>query len=220
MSEVIAAIVGALIVWLSTSFNEKAKRAEEKRANAAHLGVVVLTLIEKFISGCAAVAGDNGTVHGSPAGRFDNGEEYYVPQTEIPTIDFTDIKVEWRSISPALMYSIHRIPLERAEALSVIEHVADNDFPPYDEYIVARQEKFAELGMAVIQIAEQLRTEAGLPPKPERPWSSEQYLLERLTELRQAQVEREARSLPFYSRDEAASPVAVPIQGGDANSQS
>lgn len=199
MSEVLAAVLGALIVWATTFFMEARKKLWAKRENSAHLGVVVLVLLEGFIAECAKVAGDDGTVMGQPAGRHDSGEEYYLAQTEIPKLDLGDLKVEWRSISPNLMYSIHSIPLYVTEALEYLSDVSDNDFPPFDAYIFSRQKRFAELGVQVAQVAANLRAETGVPPRSFEKWSSEQFLrdqLATLTEIEEKQQATQENSTP------------------------
>jgi hypothetical protein len=194
MSEVIAAVMGALVVWVTTYVMERSKRNWAKAENAAHLGVVVLVLLERFIVDCAKVAGDDGTVRGQPAGRYENGEEYYVPQTEIPKLDLDGLKVEWRAISPSLMYAIHSIPLDVTESVEHLEHVADNDFPPYDEYMCSRQRQFAELGVRVAGIAQQLQTETGMPSRPAKEWDAESYLRDRLSVFAEREEKRQANA--------------------------
>ncbi|WP_243737964.1 hypothetical protein [Xanthomonas oryzae] len=88
---------------LSATFLDWRKRQREKEEAAGHLGVLVLTQLDRFISQCAAVAGDDGTAHGHPAGRMENGEEYYSAQNKEPVLELDQLKVEWRSISPNTM---------------------------------------------------------------------------------------------------------------------
>lgn len=181
MSEVIAAVMGALVVWGTTYFMERIKMNWARDENASHLGVVVLVLLERFIADCAKVAGDEGTVYGQRAGRYENGEEYYIPQAETPKIAFDGLRVEWRAISPSLMYAIHSISLDLTETVEYLGHVAENACPPYDDYMASRQHEFAKLGVRVAEIAQKLRTETGIPSRPPKEWDAESYLQERLS---------------------------------------
>lgn len=198
MSEVIAAVMGALVVWVTTYFMERVKINWARGENAAHLGVVVLVLLERFIADCAKVAGDDGTAYGQPAGRYENGEEYYVPQTEVPKLALDGLKVEWRAISPSLMYAIHSISLDITEAEEYLGHVANNDAPPYGEYMGSRQHEFAKLGVKVSGIAQSLRTETGIPSRPPKEWDAESYLRERLSVFVEREKKRQANA-PFAS---------------------
>jgi hypothetical protein len=192
MSEVIAAILGALVVWLTTQYTESRKTSTAKEQDAAHLGVVVLVHLDKLISECSAVAGDNGTVLGQPAGRDESGEDYYSPQTEVPVFQIEDLKVEWRSITPGLMYSIHSIPLQIRDALSNLEFVASiGDFDGSD-FMEARRYRFAEIGVCAADLAAALRAETGIPPKPEQKWSPEKHLREQLEFHRVQEETRQA----------------------------
>lgn len=176
MSEVFAAVLGALVVWITTYYTEYRRTMLARRNNSAHLGVVVLVHLDRFISDCYSVAKDNGTVLGQAAGRHDNGEEYYFPQTDVPQLHLEDLKVEWRSISPSLMYSIHSIPLQIRDTLEYLEHVAEiGDFEGSD-YMDSRQERFAEIGVGAADIAAALRKETGIPAKPFRKWGAENQL--------------------------------------------
>lgn len=182
---------GVLIGWILSQLTDWRKRSRERKADAAYLAASVLIVLDRFISGCANVVGDDGTSCGRPAGLSEDGEEYYFPQEAIPEISWEGMKVEWKSIEPSLMYSILSIPLELAEAKDYLESVSEHDDPPHDGYMHARQLRFAELGVMVVDIARKLRSEASIPARPAKEWSPESYLRRRLQELQ----EREARLL-------------------------
>jgi len=188
MSEILAAVLGALIVWLTTYFTEHRKAAATKSRDAAFLGVVVLIHLDKFISECATVASDDGTVLGQASGRDENGEDYYAPQTHTPTLEIEELKVEWRSIPPQLMYAVYSLPLKIRDALEYLDHVSDGGWPDGTEYMAARQERFAQIGVAAADIAQELRVETGIPAVIERKWSAEKHLRER-NEFYKAQAE-------------------------------
>lgn len=106
-------IIGGVVMgWLLAQLADIWKRGRERKADAAYLGATVLIQLERFIHGCASIAGDDGMAYGRPAGRTDDGEEYYVAQTKIPELTWDGVKVEWKSIDPILMYTILSIPLE------------------------------------------------------------------------------------------------------------
>lgn len=191
MTQLLNLILGAVLALLSATFLDWRKRQREKEEAAGHLGVLVLTQLDRFISQCAAVAGDDGTAHGHPAGRMENGEEYYSAQNKEPVLELDQLKVEWRSISPNTMYAIHRIPIQLTEIESFLSFEADQEGPPYDGWISLRQEKYAGLGVAVAGLSEQLRAETKLPEVTDRQWKPEEFLEERYASLLKRRKERE-----------------------------
>jgi len=190
----IAKVLSGLFAgWLLTFLNDWLKRKRDREADAAFLAASVLIALDRFISGCADVALDDGTAYGRPAGRSDDGrEEYYEAQTSIPELSWSELKVDWKSIDPSLMYSVLSIPLELEEAKGYVHGVWDRDTPPYDEHIFERQLRFAELGVRVADIAGRLREATGIPTRPPKEWNPERALRERCKELR----ERKAKSDP------------------------
>ena len=77
MVEFVTATGGVVVGWLLAQVADLSKLRREKKAAAAYLGASVLIQLESFIHDCAVVAGDDGTSRGQPAGRYENGEEYY-----------------------------------------------------------------------------------------------------------------------------------------------
>ncbi|MBT2766135.1 hypothetical protein J7J08_00615 [Stenotrophomonas sp. ISL-67] len=201
MSEVFAAVLGALVVWVTTYFSERRKSEAARKHDASHLGVLVLVRLERFISESYAVVVDNGTVLGQAAGRRDSGEEFYFPQTEAPQFQIADLNVEWRSISPELMYSIHSIPLLLRNAEGYLDHVAEmGDFDGSD-YMDARQERFAEIGVRAADIASDLRKETRMPAKPHERWSAESLLRERHAAYQAKNEARQAAHDDFLANE-------------------
>ncbi|NHF68026.1 hypothetical protein [Xanthomonas hortorum] len=205
---------GVIAGWLLAQLADIWKRRRERQADAAYLGATVLIQLERLMHGCASVVGDDGTAYGRPAGRTDEGEEFYVAQTKIPELTWDGIKVEWKSIDSILMYTILSIPLELDEAKDYLQGVSEYDDPPYDRYIAERQLRFAELGVMVADLAKQLRLTSGVPSRPAKEWNPESYMRERLRELRDLEEKlttERLKSLPDPPANEApviASPVA------------
>ncbi|MEN5060682.1 hypothetical protein [Luteimonas sp. TWI1416] len=196
MADLVSTVVGGALVLTATFVMEKTKRFWAKKENSGHLGVVVLIQLERLIADCAAVVGDDGTSSGQMF-RDGNGEEYYMPQVKLPTFELGGLGVEWRSISPSLMYEIHAIPLALDEAKAYLDFYSDHDFPPYADYMFERQLKFASLGIQILGTTERLRSETKIPARPARDWTPESYLLERhksLTEQQEASQAAQAQS--------------------------
>ncbi|MEA9482794.1 hypothetical protein [Xanthomonas campestris] len=192
-------IIGGVVMgWLLAQIADIWKRRRERKADAAYLGATVLIQLERLMHGCASVAGDDGTACGRPAGRTDDGEEYYVAQTKTPGLSWDGIKVDWKSIDPLLMYTILSIPLELDEVKDNLQGVSEYDDPPYDRYIAERQLRFAELGVMVADLAKQLRLATGVPTRPAKEWNPESYMRERLRELRDLEEKLAAERLKSW----------------------
>lgn len=183
-------IIGGIIVgWLLAQLAEFWKRRRESKADAAYLGATVLIELERLIQRCASVAGDDGTAYGRPAGRTEDGQEYYLEQTQDPELTWEGLKVEWKSIDPSLMYSILSLPLEIDEAKRSLGLIDEYEGFPHDSYIAARQLRFAKIGSMVVELARQLRLATGVPRRSTEHWNAEEYLEERLRTLQQRQRE-------------------------------
>jgi len=193
MDAIVKILGGVIVGWLLAQLADMWKRRRERKAEAAFLGATALIQIERLIQGCAAVAGDDGTAFGRPAGRTDDGQEYYVPQTHTPELSWDGLKVEWKSVKPDLMYAILSLPLELAEAKDYLQVVSDYDDPPYDSYIAARQLRFAELGVMAADLAASLRLATGLRARAVREWNPETFLRNRLEEFRDREEQRALR---------------------------
>ncbi|UYK65763.1 hypothetical protein NG831_16480 [Xanthomonas sacchari] len=209
MTQLLNLTLGALLALMSATFLDWKKRRREKKEAAGHLGVIVLMQLNRLIAQCAAVAGDDGTAYGRPAGRMESGEEYYMPQTENPVLELDQLKVEWRSISPNTMYAIHRIPAQLAEIESLLSFEADQEGPPYDIWISLRQEKYAGLGIAVAALSEQLRSETNLPEVTDRQWKPEEFLEERYTALLKRREEQEERQSALIAELSPPPPITT-----------
>lgn len=205
---------GVIVGWLLAQLADIWRRRRERKAEAAYLGATVLIQIERLIHGCASVAGDDGTTHGRPAGRTEDGQEYFVSQTEAPELSWDAVEVEWKSVKPSLMYAVLSLPLELAEAKDYLQGVREYDDPPYDGYIAARQRRFTELGVMAADLAATLRLETGIPSRPSREWNPESFLREQLKKLRDREEElaRRQQSWPDFPAG-GASQVPPPIAG-------
>jgi len=180
----IAKVLSGLFAgWLLTYLNDWLKRKRDRKDDAAYLSASVLIILDRFLSGCANVALDDGTAYGRPAGLSESQEQYYKAQTDIPVLTWNGLNVEWKSIEPTLMYSILSLPLELDEAKDYVNGMHDQDSPPFDAYIFERQLRFAELGVMAADVAKRLRDTTGMPARPLKGWNPESVLRDRLKEL-------------------------------------
>lgn len=156
----ISVLAGALLGSWLTGRREARKEAARARVEAGYLAVLVVAHLDKFADGCVAVAYDDGTCEGRPAGQY---EEMHETTTKPPVFAPLELDVDWKVLPVDLMYSILNLP-NRAEQLS--RFLSDPGFydpPDHSSFFWARQAGYAELGLEVSALARRLRLHAKLP---------------------------------------------------------
>jgi len=114
---IIPVVSGLGGVWLGatlTSMREDSREAARSQKAASYLAILVITHLDRFVNGCARVVGDDGTAYGQPAGK----DGAYQTTVELPSLDPLSLDVEWKSLTPKLMYQILSLPY----AIEVLNH--------------------------------------------------------------------------------------------------
>jgi len=150
-----------------------ARQADQDRAYVAS---VVIEHLERYINGCVAVAQDDGTEYGQPAGE--NG--YYRTTTTPPDFDPHKIDVNWRILPPDLIYDIFAIRSRRESIDGYLDNPGFDDPPDYSEFFWWRGFLYAQLGQRVSEIALRLRKAGGIPSEVLNPgdWSRDEAFAE------------------------------------------
>jgi hypothetical protein len=184
---------GALLTYLK---DKRAERIKDQR-DASYLAILVVTHLDRFVSGCLHVAYDDGTSEGQPAG----GDGYYRTTVEPPEFAPLDIKVEWRVLPRQLMYDILEIPAKVEHLQNQLAGVMEFDDPPnYGEFFWRRRRDYAKLGLKVSAVAKRLREFAQMPIEEGIPgdWNHDvamREVLERVDKERAEYERRQAISL-------------------------
>ncbi len=185
MSAAIIGLIGVILGSILTSFKDLVAHFFRRRSHGRYAAVRIIAVLNEYAEKCVSVVGDDGTCEGRPAGKTEQGEEYYEPQTAEPEPPSFPDDVDWRSISFRLMYRILSLPNAARETNRYISASAEHSFPPYyDELFAARQEGYARLGLEAIDIVKDLQSEFGLP-KPSAKfwdwgWDSEKFFRDKL----------------------------------------
>lgn len=160
-------------------------KAEQERAYVAS---VVIEHLERYLNECSAVAHDDGTEYGRPAGQND----CYQTTTSEPQFDPHKLNVNLKVLPPDLIYDILAI---RSRQENIEQYLGSPGFddPPYDEYIGERARMHAELGQQVTQIALRLRRAGGLPNEilTKGDWSRDQGFAEVIDRFKAHKARRE-----------------------------
>ena len=177
-------LVGSAIPWVKEEWHRRRSLNENGRI----LAVRLTSMLDEYAQKCVAVVYDDGTSEGSPAGRGEQGEEYYLPQIETPEPPKFPDDADWHSIPFGLTYRIMALSNAAIETDRFIGHSADVAcYPDYDELFSARQEGYAHLGLEALNLVVILRKEFGFPDLPKKfwdwGWDARKFLQEKLTEF-------------------------------------
>jgi len=188
MSAAIIGLLGVILGSVLTSFKDVVAHFFKQRGNGRYAAVRIIAVLDEYAQGCVSVVADDGTCEGRPAGRTEQGEEYYDPQVASPEPPALSGDVDWRSISFKLMYRILSLPNTARETDRYIGASAEHSFPPdYDELFAARQEGYAHLGLEAVNLVKELRDEFDFPDTPKKfwdwGWDTEKFFQDKLSEF-------------------------------------
>lgn len=184
-------VAGAVMGWFSRrrdGAKEAARVSQERHAVAAILGGE----LDRFAADCLAVAYDDGTAEGRPAGK---DGIYHEATVSRPTFDPAASQVDLKALPAELMYAILDLPTPAAEVNASLADEGFYDPPDHPQFFRARQSGYAELGHRAAQLARRLRQLVGVPEPalPSGEQSREMLLRERLEQLEDEEIARNKR---------------------------
>lgn len=152
-----AALLGVALSFGRDWFVQRLKDGQQRTFVAIRLAAE----LEDFAVRCALAGSD----HGEPQMR-DYGQEEYVLRYPTPKLEIDYSEYEWRLIPKDLLLRILEMPhiVRRAHDCldAVSEFVAGP--PDYVEFYVERSLRFGRLGMAALELAQDLRVRHGATP--------------------------------------------------------
>ncbi len=177
-------LIGTSIPWIKEEWHRRRNRQENGRVSA----VRIISMLDEYADKCSEVVSDNGTSQGRPAGRDENGVEYYIVQVSCPEPLTFPNDIDWKSISFDGMYRSLKLSETARVTDKYISASADwASFPYYDEIFTARQEGYARLGLEALDLSRLLREEFNLPVKLpmfwNEDWDMKVYLEEKLENI-------------------------------------
>ena len=147
-------LIGAFVALMKDAWLERRNRAK----NAHYIAIRVVTLLDPFIEGCAAVACDDGLCDGHR--NADDCLEWQVPE---PTFNLHGLDVDWKSIPGDLGYKILNFPYLVSKTTDRVSDSVSRDIPPFDESMKYRSTRYAAIGIKADDIANKLRELYHLP---------------------------------------------------------
>ncbi|MEQ9883164.1 hypothetical protein ABRP83_13410 [Pectobacterium brasiliense] len=157
------ALGGTVLTQGAIAFREyrngiKSEQKEQARIAMERLIIAteVVPLLEQVVLGCLDVANDNCEAHGN------TGE--MVPSVSVPSLDFTDIKGDWRTFGE-LLYPIKQVPIELKNCKHYLGQYYSFHWNPPDHqrYFNMRALCYSRLGLRTSLVVLRLRRECGMP---------------------------------------------------------
>src|SRR5690606_10682945 len=110
-------------------------------------------VLDRFIAACADVAADDGTYMGQ-----EHPDGILRAQTQLPSLDYSNVKVEWRSLPSLTVDRLFLFQNHIDDEKSRLQFEHDSDGPPYDGYFFERRLAFVDLGIEAEAVVRGLRT--------------------------------------------------------------
>ncbi len=194
MSDAVIGLIGVIIGALLISAKDFLASFMSRRKNGAYLAIRVISILDRYVEGCANVVSDDGLYHGET-----NSDGYRQIQSSVPEFEVQSLDVDWKSISANIMYEILSFPNQIDAAnhriQSVFEYAATP--PDYDDGIEERQYQYAVLGLKASNIADRLRTAYGVPMREYCNWNPIEYLKEMKQKIDKIQEKRNEQAAKF-----------------------
>ncbi|MEC5324094.1 hypothetical protein [Aurantimonas sp. A3-2-R12] len=187
------ATLGTWVVNVQTLRHERETKQEEIERHARYLAIRVICVLDPFVSDCVEVVHDEGVP--SPP------EREYVSCVSTPSLTLPE-DVDWRAVKPDLMYKILGFPSEIAVADQTIGRTkSEISTPPdHNEFFWERTIRYGKLGLAAMNLADDLRGIYGIPARDDGDWNVRESLELRLTKVEKQKADSEAKQAEFHRR--------------------
>jgi hypothetical protein len=121
MIEAVIGLVGVVIGSAITISKDVWVSRLERRKDGSYSAIRLICILEEYADKCIDIVGDDGTAYGQPAGRTNDGEEYYMATETTPEPPVFPDDIAWRSIGEALMHRALALP-NMARSMSSSKH--------------------------------------------------------------------------------------------------
>ena len=186
METAIFGLIGVVVGAFLTIIKEWWFKNREQKKNGEYLAILITSMLERYVAGCAEVVSDDGLYHGQPNSNGDR-ETHTTP----PSFEPLSVQVEWKSLPANLMNDVLSFPLEIESAKAKIdgasEYVATP--PDYEEFFEERQYQYALLGIRASKLSALLRTHVSLPTREKGDWNPVEYMQTKLAEIEHERAE-------------------------------
>lgn len=180
---------------------------KERSRHAAYLAVRVVCILDEFISGCFDVVCSAG-----------NGD-LPLPKVHNPKFPAFPDDLDWKAISPELMYQILTLPTQIKAADSRIEFI---DYvvagpPDYEEAVEEREYQYALLGLKAEHLANRLRDEYTIPRRDDGDWNRIERFRKTQADIEAARRKKNTMSIFPFDVASTAQADAVPLSAAPSD---
>ncbi|MBI5550373.1 MAG: hypothetical protein HY911_02620 [Desulfobacterales bacterium] len=190
MEKVLIGLSGVVLGAILTVLKELFHNYRTRKKRAEYLAIRVVCMLDRFVSSCAAVVGDDGEMNGP------DEQGCARLNTICPKIDFHSLDVDWQALPSNLMYDILNFPsfIEEADGKinDVFEYIAGP--PDYGEGIEERQYQYAKIGIVANDLSTRLRRKYSIPSKVYENWNPIKFIEDNKAKLEKRRIEEERRS--------------------------
>ncbi|MFG1350127.1 hypothetical protein [Xanthobacter autotrophicus] len=197
------ALIGVIVGSLLTTVKDVFLDRRNQTRLATYAAIRIVCVLDLFTEGCLSVATDGGEDRPQPHGQAERE-----PTVDEPVLGPFASDIDWKSLSPEMAYKILIFPSKIDEAERSIHFAFDmiGGPPDYAEGFEERQIQYAELGLAAIEITNELRERYSIAPlSNESPdWGPAKRLPEIKNRIDQSrEAERHRREAIFGERASA-----------------
>lgn len=184
----VGVVVGAVVTAGLTMIREWMSERKEQKKNSEYLAILVSSMLDMYVAGCAEVVSDDGLYHGER-----NADGYREIHSTAPSFEPLSVQVEWKSLPSKLMNEVLSFPLEIEAAKSKIEGAYEYEATPpdFDEYFAERQYQYALLGLRAFGLSSSLRRNARLPARSPSSWNPVEYMATEMAKHEKWRTEQE-----------------------------
>lgn len=199
MDKAFIGLIGVALGFLLTTLKDWLLQKKKNRKEIEYLSVKLISLLDKFTSGCADVVFDNGV---------EDKDGHTRAQTNVPSFQPDEIVgADWRSLPTNLLFEVLNFPSEIESSNRAItgafEFVATP--PDYSDGFEERQYHYAKLGIKANELATKLRKYSHFPQREIEDWDNIKYMQEhliRIDDLRQQRALEHSKSFLFSQQTE------------------
>ena len=212
MIEAIFGLVGVVVGSFLTIAKDSFAAWRQRKQEGSYSAIRLICILHEYADHCVDVVQDDGTSQGRPAGRTNDGEEYYSAQVRQPEPPQYPEDIAWRSLPEELMHQVLGLPNKARTTDRYIDGQAESAASPpdYSEFFEARQEGYAKLGYDALSLAERLSEKYSIKATHKADlgsdWDAKVFLRDTISKFENLRKEREAKHSSLLGDLPAAPP--------------
>jgi xanthosine utilization system XapX-like protein len=182
----IIGLVGVFIGAVITSISQWWMQHRTEKQERSFITSNLVAALDQLAIDCARTAYDDGTVDGQPS-----EDGYHSIQVLDPEFSLTNDHANFKHLDASTTYKVlvipHRIMSISHSVLGEWEH---DDPPNFLRTFETRQHSFAQLGIDITLLSDEIRRKYGIPDSPSEIWKPMPNLQEIITAINERRLKR------------------------------